>query len=105
MHAKMVARSEGRAWDREAETAAATGWLIGRQAHIGVRFDQEAVVATAYRQISVPRRTAAGPIRFSSVDYEGRFEVVDKDRLYEALVTGIGKAKAFGNGLMLIRRA
>jgi CRISPR system Cascade subunit CasE len=104
MHAKKAARSEGLAWDREAEAVAANCWLFAREAHLGVRFDREAVAATAYRQIRVARR-AAGPVRFSSVDYEGRFEVVDKDRLYAALVTGIGKAKAFGNGLMLIRRA
>lgn len=42
---------------------------------------------------------------FSSVDFEGEIEVVDQSLFHKALFEGIGPAKGFGCGLMLIRRA
>lgn len=39
-----------------------------------------------------------------TLDFEGRLKIVDTDRLKKALFEGIGSAKAFGCGLMLVRR-
>lgn len=41
---------------------------------------------------------------FSSVDFEGEIEVVDAKLFSKCLFDGIGPAKGFGCGLMLIRR-
>jgi CRISPR system Cascade subunit CasE len=41
---------------------------------------------------------------FSSVDFIGELEIIDKDKFCKALFNGIGRAKAFGCGLMLVRR-
>jgi CRISPR system Cascade subunit CasE len=41
---------------------------------------------------------------FSSVDFTGELQVTDIDKFNEALFTGIGRSKAFGCGLLLIRR-
>ena len=41
----------------------------------------------------------------AAIDYEGLLEVRDPAVFTTALAQGIGKAKAFGCGLMLIRRA
>ncbi len=41
---------------------------------------------------------------FSSVDFTGNLEVTDVDKFTKALFGGIGRAKAFGCGLMLVRR-
>jgi CRISPR system Cascade subunit CasE len=38
------------------------------------------------------------------VDFEGTIEITDPGIFVEALFTGIGPAKAFGCGLMLVRR-
>ena len=38
------------------------------------------------------------------LDFEGRLKIVDTDRLQKALFEGIDSAKAFGCGLMLVRR-
>jgi CRISPR system Cascade subunit CasE len=38
------------------------------------------------------------------LDFEGRLKIVDADRFKQALFEGIGSAKAFGCGLMLVRR-
>lgn len=104
MHAKKAARAADLSWDREAEADAALCWLLKREERLGVQFLRQATSATGYRQVSIGRRGARS-IRFSTVDYEGHFEVTDPDRLMSALTRGVGKAKAFGCGLMLIRRA
>lgn len=41
---------------------------------------------------------------FSSVDFTGEIEVTDVDTFLTTLFTGIGRSKAFGCGLMLVKR-
>lgn len=43
-------------------------------------------------------------IRFSTVDFSGELLVTNPETLRQALFNGIGHAKAFGCGLMLVRR-
>ena len=45
------------------------------------------------------------PIRFSVLDFTGVLEVRDPAAFLAAIARGFGRAKAFGCGLMLIRRA
>lgn len=44
------------------------------------------------------------PLRFGSLDFEGRLVVEDPGAFLAALARGFGRSKAFGCGLMLIRR-
>jgi len=41
---------------------------------------------------------------FSSVDFLGDLEIIDVEKFAKALFGGIGRAKAFGCGLMLVKR-
>jgi len=41
---------------------------------------------------------------FSSVDFTGELEVRDVDKFEDALFSGIGRSKAFGCGLLMVRR-
>lgn len=50
-------------------------------------------------------RPGAKPVKFSSLDFEGELVVEDPALFLSALARGFGRAKAFGCGLMLIRRA
>lgn len=104
MHAKQAARIAKLPWGREEEEIAALDWLWKREAAIGVAFDHEGCHARDYRQHRIGGKKRTDPIRFSSVDYEGVLSVTDPERFTAALVNGIGKARAFGCGLMLIRR-
>ncbi|MES3676103.1 type I-E CRISPR-associated protein Cas6/Cse3/CasE [Halomonas elongata] len=81
---------------------AARDWLENRAESWGFRLPVVPEVG-AYRQHALPKGNGR-PIRFSSVDYEGLLEVTDPGRLIETLAHGIGRAKAFGCGLMLLRR-
>ncbi len=108
MHAKMKAKERGERWSADAERQAALDWLFRREAEIGVRFNREACDASGYQQaVIAPNRTARDrrAIRHSMIDYDGLLEVVDGAKFIEKLKHGIGRARAFGCGLMLIRRA
>jgi CRISPR system Cascade subunit CasE len=39
-----------------------------------------------------------------TLDFEGRLKIVDSDRFKKALFQGICSAKAFGCGMMLVKR-
>jgi CRISPR system Cascade subunit CasE len=57
-----------------------------------------------YRQHRIVRRGATA-IRFSTLDFEGLIEVTDPAVFLTKVQAGFGPQKAFGCGLMLLRRA
>ena len=68
--------------------------------------DENAATLTIvnYTQVPVERRRGR-PAGFSAVDLAGVITVTDPAAFLAKLPLGFGSAKAFGNGLMLIRRA
>lgn len=85
----------------EAVAAANQQWLADRADKHG--FMIGSLQTTGYRWNALPEKgREAG---FSSLDYEGLLTVTDPEQFIQALTAGIGPAKAFGCGLMLIRRA
>ena len=59
----------------------------------------------AYRQHRLARGGDDKDIALSTVDLSGTLEVIDALRFEQALLGGIGHGKAFGCGLLLVRRA
>jgi CRISPR system Cascade subunit CasE len=57
-----------------------------------------------YRQHRITRRRET-PIRFSTLDFEGVLEVTNPAVFVTRVCAGFGPQKAFGCGLMLLRRA
>lgn len=57
-----------------------------------------------YRAVRIPRSGGAQPMRIGVLDLEGELVVDDGDALIAGIARGFGRAKAFGCGLMLIRR-
>lgn len=83
-------------------------WFAGKCERLGcamVRDDYKRRLrfqAEGYQWHALPRKGKdAG---FSSVDFEGEIEVMDAELFTKALFDGIGPAKGFGCGLMLVRR-
>lgn len=101
MHVKK-ARAKGEPFDREAQAAAALAWLVARGDRLGVRFDADRCAATAYSARRIARE-GARDAAFHTVDYEGALTVVHSGALQAALTGGVGAAKAYGCGLLLIR--
>jgi CRISPR system Cascade subunit CasE len=63
-----------------------------------------AVRIDGYRQHRITHR-GESPIRFSTLEFEGVLEVTDPEALLAKVRSGFGPQKAFGCGLMLLRRA
>ena len=57
-----------------------------------------------YEPVRIPR-DGGQDARFSRLDFTGRLTVTDPAAFLHRLATGFGRARAFGCGLMLIRRA
>jgi CRISPR system Cascade subunit CasE len=93
---------------KAAADSALETWLTERgktNGFIVVRGDKRKILkfqAEGYRWHALPSKGRfAG---FSSVDFDGEVELTDHNLFINALFTGIGPAKAFGCGLMLVRR-
>jgi CRISPR system Cascade subunit CasE len=84
-------------------------WFAGQGDRAGFRLvrDDEGVSlrADGYDQLRIDRGRRGKPIRFSVLDLAGALEVTVPELFLDTLYRGFGKAKAFGCGLMLIRRA
>jgi CRISPR system Cascade subunit CasE len=80
---------------------AGLAWL-GEQ---GVRhgFSIERAIADRYVILRPPHRGAK--MRLATLDFEGVLRVTDQEQFKDALTGGLGRAKAYGCGLLLIRRA
>jgi len=83
-------------------------WLTEKGNHKGFRLLRSnkdgrlEFQAEGYRWHALPKKgRVAG---FSTVDFDGILEVCDPAIFIDALFKGIGPAKAFGCGLMLVRR-
>jgi CRISPR system Cascade subunit CasE len=97
--------SEGGSAGRyELAQEAGLAWLEARASRNGFALIPGSVQASAYRQHRLLRRSRR-PIRFSTLDLDGALKVIDPERLTTALRQGIGPAKGFGCGLLLIRPA
>lgn len=80
-------------------------WL-GRQGQLH-GFHPDRVMVSDYSVLAVPtdaRRSKNQP-RFGVLDMEGALTVTEPEAFLRRLISGFGRAKAFGCGLMLIRRA
>ncbi|HCO43858.1 type I-E CRISPR-associated protein Cas6/Cse3/CasE [Immundisolibacter sp.] len=90
-------------YDLVAQTCSA--WLRRCGERDGFVLDEGALRVDAYRNHAEKRQLPKERrLRFSSVDFAGVLTVTDTDRLHKALLHGIGPAKAFGCGLLLVRR-
>jgi CRISPR system Cascade subunit CasE len=105
MHALHALPREQRTAERAARIrAAGTSWLARQGAAHGFDLESESLAIDGYDQIRIPRETG-GPIRFSVLEFEGILTVREPRLFLRRLAEGFGAARAFGCGLMLIRRA
>ena len=81
-----------------------TAWLARQAEGRGFAVDPTEVSAEGYRQMRVARGRGRVPMRFSSLDLSGILTVQDSGILLKAITRGFGAARAFGCGLMLVRR-
>jgi CRISPR system Cascade subunit CasE len=102
-------RAEAR---RGAVESAGRSWLAARGATCGFRLPTAAEggdaaegapsCVTGYRVMHLDDRNQK--MRIGVLDFDGVLIVQDPARLLDAIGQGFGRAKAFGCGLMLVRR-
>jgi CRISPR system Cascade subunit CasE len=81
---------------------ACSQWLIDRGQRLGFSVDPASLMVDGYDQHLEQKERN---LRFSTVDLTGVLTVDDPAAIQPALLHGIGSGKAFGCGLMLVRRA
>lgn len=95
-------REAGRAWlDRQASEH---GFAVLVEQDGETEENRPLLRIDGYEQLRMARRREK-PARLSVLEFDGVLEVREPDRFLSALHRGLGKAKAWGCGLMLIRRA
>lgn len=77
-------------------------WLLRRVEDWGLSVKEESVLQSAHRIQKMYRKGQS--ITFSSLDFRGIAEVSNKEKLENALLNGVGHAKGFGCGLLMIKR-
>jgi CRISPR system Cascade subunit CasE len=87
--------------DRIAAEAGAK-WLATQGGAAGFRLVRKPIV-DSYNQIAIERRKGR-PAGIAVLELKGEIEITDPVAFLAKLPRGFGSAKAFGNGLMLIRR-
>ena len=80
-------------------------WFKSRAYAHGFGMDDLDVRTDGYRPVRFPRDQGENDATVTMVDFDGRMTVTDPAKLIESITRGIGPAKAFGCGLMLVRRA
>ena len=81
--------------------SACGNWLQRRGLSLGFEVDLGVLTVNGYDQ---HREKEGKSLRFSTADFSGMLTVVDPNLFIRALSDGIGSAKAFGCGLLLVRR-
>ncbi|WP_022660210.1 type I-E CRISPR-associated protein Cas6/Cse3/CasE [Paucidesulfovibrio longus] len=80
-------------------------WLLARQEGLGLEVEPETVLADGYAQDRFRKSSGCKPIVLGRLDLRGFARVANPDALRMALFQGVGCAKGFGFGLLLVRRA
>lgn len=81
---------------------AGSAWLSARSTSLGLAVEGGSVLQTTYRQHRLAQKGKS--IEFSSLDYRGTARVTDPEALRRALLDGVGHARGFGCGLLLVKR-
>lgn len=81
-------------------------WLTERQDAMGVDLgtEEDPTFTLIRREVRKFRRDG-GTVTLAVASFEGALRVKDPDRLREALTVGVGRAKAYGCGLMTLAPA
>lgn len=108
MDYKFRCREEGKPFSYDdAMPAVGTDWLASRGDKFGFSVKAGSVYADSYERRVFEKPAVDGVKReavIATLDLKGVLEVTDSEAFKEVLFNGIGPAKGFGCGLMLVKR-
>lgn len=96
------AKNSGKKITHELIQKVGESWLFKRMGKFG--FDVKKVWVDNFQKRILYKSKQSNPIRFSTIDYRGHLQVSDVEKFKIALIQGIGPAKSFGCGLLLIKK-
>jgi len=76
-------------------------WIENKSNECGFRVVE--ISKSDYEQIRFVRPNDQRQIRLTAIEFDGILEVTDVDQFRRSLVKGVGRGKAFGLGLLLIK--
>ena len=77
-------------------------WLERQGVKYGFTYNQSEVQITQKKWYGFRKHGQNPPVRFRAITYEGILQVVDENKMKEALIQGIGREKAYGMGLLTL---
>ena len=106
MEAKTSLKEKQGVLPREADIVQEAGfvWLAQKGEANGFSIRGEDIRADGYLQHRFKKTKGNHEIRISTIDFTGLLTVTDPDAFIRALFAGIGPAKGFGCGMMMIKR-
>ncbi|AFI88541.1 type I-E CRISPR-associated protein Cas6/Cse3/CasE [Pectobacterium parmentieri] len=99
--AKAAGLSGVELWQHQQQRA--RDWLVRQGENAGFTLSSCCVDGYQRHRLNKPGQSAA--IVFSSVDYDGMLHITDAERFAASVQQGLGKSKALGCGLLLLKRA
>lgn len=93
-----------RASRAEVLNESATRWLVGRSEQSGFSVSCDSVLVEGYQRFEIAKRKDNNKIQIGVVDFSGILTVTNAGLFYKTLNQGLGKSKAFGCGLMMIKK-
>ncbi|HVL48681.1 MAG TPA: type I-E CRISPR-associated protein Cas6/Cse3/CasE [Candidatus Thermoplasmatota archaeon] len=106
MAAKHQLKAKGEAFDLQALVQdEGIRWLERQGERHGFSVERGNVRVDDYRPHRFRRPRDGREMSVTGIDYEGRLKVTDSEAFTEALCKGIGPAKGFGFGLLMVKRA
>ena len=80
-------------------------WLERQGAKAGFAIRSGEVRVDGYDRHRISRKGSAPTMSYSTLDFEGILTIADPTSFLPAVARGFGASKAYGCGLMLIRRS
>ena len=79
-------------------------WLLARTEEKGFTVNSDHIRADGYQQHRFFKGKGNKPINFSTLEFNGILTVVSPESFVKTLYEGIGPAKSFGCGLMMVKK-
>jgi CRISPR system Cascade subunit CasE len=81
-----------------------SAWLESRADQSGFSVSESMLKIDGYQTYRTYKKGCKKPISYSVIEYEGILKVTNDERFKQTLFNGLGRSKAFGCGLLMIRR-
>ena len=78
-------------------------WLESRAERSGFSISESMLKIDGYQTYHTYKKGSKKPISYSVIEYEGILTVSNEERFKQTLFNGLGRSKAFGCGLLMIR--